>query len=57
MNSVSSPAPSTDTTAVPASPAKATVGAMLSGIAVRSRRNRPAANTTMRTAPVIAIEW
>ena len=30
---------------------------MLSGIAVRSRRKRPAAKTTISIAPSMAMEW
>ena len=45
MNSVSRPEPRIETTAVPARPTRATTGAMLSGNAVRSRRNSPAAKT------------
>ena len=57
MYSVSRPLPSTETTAVPTRPLKATIGAMLSGIASRSRRRSPAAKTIISTAPSTVIEW
>ena len=57
MNSVSSPEPSTETTAVPARPTSATIGARPSEPLARSRRNRPAPKTTMSTAPSAVIEW
>lgn len=58
MNSVSRPEPTTSMIAVMRTPEKATSGSTLSaGVVVRSRRNRPAAKTTIRTAPIIALRW
>ena len=57
MNSVSRPEPRIETTAVPASPTRATTGARLSPVVARSRRNSPAPKTIISTAPSAVIAW